>query len=110
MAVQFLPIIKAVAPYLAKVATAAIPVFTAKTESIKSDPILARQISELQTAATQNANSIQVLVEKMQQAIEGIEGEAQKARKQLFAYKAMLFVSLGFSAAALAICIYLIAR
>lgn len=109
MAVQFLPIIKAVAPYLAKVATAAIPVFTSRTEATKSDPVLARQITELQTAATQNANSIQVLAEKMQQAIEGIEKEAQKARKQLVAYKTMLFVSLGLSAVSLATCIYLIA-
>ncbi len=110
MAVQFLPIIKAVAPYLAKVATAAIPVFTSKTEAIKFDPVLAKQITELQAAATQNANSIQVLAEKMQQAIEGIEGEAQKARKQLIAYKTMLFVAFALSTVSLATCIYLIVR
>ena len=110
MALQFLPIIKAVAPYLAQIATAAIPAFTSKPEAIKTDPVLAKQIEELQGAATQNAQSIHVLAEKMQQAIQGMEGIAQEARKQVAAYKTMLFVSLGLSAVSLATCIYLLAR
>lgn len=108
MAVAFLPIIKAVAPYLAQVAAAAIPAFTSKAEAIKSDPVLAKQIEELQAAATQNAHSIHLLAEKMQQAIEGIEMASQEAKKQLTAYKTMLFVSLGLSAVSLATCIYLL--
>ena len=110
MAVQFLSIIKAVAPYLAQVATSAIPAFTSKPEAAKTDPLLARQIEELQAAATQNAEAIHVLAEKMQQAIQGLETAAQEARAQVAAYKAMIFVSLGLAAASLLICIYLLAR
>ena len=110
MAVQFLAIIKAVAPYLAQVATAAIPAFTSKPEAVKSDPVLGKQIEELQSAATQNAQSIHVLAEKMQQAIHGIEGATQDAKKQLAAYRTMLFVSLGLSAVSLATSIYLLVR
>ena len=101
MALQFLPIIKAVAPYLAQIATAAIPAFTSKPEAVKSDPVLAKQIEELQGAATQNAQSIHVLAEKMQQAIQGIEAVAQEAKKQVAAYKIMLIVSLCLSAVSL---------
>ena len=110
MAVQFLPILKAVAPYLAQIATAAIPAFTFKPEAAKLDPVVAKQIEELQAAATQNSQSIHVLAEKLQQAMQDIDTAAQEARKQVAAYKTMLFVSLGLSAVSLAICVYILVR
>jgi len=110
VAIQFLPIIKIVAPYLAQVATAAIPAFTSRPEAVKSDPIVSKQIEELQAAATQNAQSIHVLAEKMQQAIQGIESAAQEAKTQIATYKIMLFISLGLSSVSLGTCIYLVAR
>lgn len=98
MAVQILPIIKAVAPYVAQIATAAIPAFTSKpAETAKSDPVIARQIEELQAAATQNAQSIHLLAEKLKLAIEGIEAAAQDAQKQIATYKTLLFAALGLS-------------
>jgi hypothetical protein len=98
MAVQILPIIKAVAPYVAQIATAAIPAFTAKpAETAKNDPITARQIEELQAAATQNAQSIHLMAEKLKQAIEGIEAAAQDAQRQLATYKTLLFMAFGLS-------------
>jgi len=111
MAVQVLAIIKAVAPYVAQVATAAIPAFSSKpAETAKSDPVIAKQIEELQDAATQNAKSIHVLAEKLQQAIQGIEGAAQDAKKQIAAYKTMLFVALGLSGVSMLISIFLLVR
>lgn len=97
MAVQLLPIIKAVAPYVAQIATAAIPSFTSRSDAVKSDPALARQIEELQQAATQNAESIHVLAAKMQQAMEGMESAAREAQKSIAAYRTALFASLGLS-------------
>lgn len=108
MAVQFLPIIKAVAPYLAQVATAAIPAFTSKPEAAKTDQVVARQIQELQEAATQNAQSIHLLAEKLQQAIQSIEGAGQDAQRQISTYKVIIAGSLGLSAASLALCIYIL--
>jgi folylpolyglutamate synthase/dihydropteroate synthase len=99
-----------VAPYVAQVAKAAIPAFTSKPEAPKSDPVVVKQIEELQAAATQNAQSIHVLAEKIQQAMQGIENAAQEAKKQVAAYKAMLFASLGLSAISLALCVYLLLR
>jgi len=108
MAVQFLSIIKAVAPYIAQVAAAAIPAFTSKPEVAKTDPVVARQIQELQEAATQNAQSIHVLAEKLQQAIQSIESAGQDAQKQISTYKIVIACSLGLSAVSLATCIYLL--
>jgi TolA-binding protein len=108
MAVQFLPIIKAVAPYIAQVATAAIPAFTSRPEAAKTDQVVARQIQELQEAATQNAQSIHVLAEKLQQAIQSIESAGQDAQRQISTYKLVIAGSLGLSAVSLAICIYIL--
>lgn len=110
MAIQFLPIIKAVAPYVAQVAAYAIPAFTAKPETVKADPVLVKQIEELQEAATQNAQSIHVLAENMQQAISGFETAAEEARKQITTYRNLLFLSLGLSVVSVLICIYLLVR
>ncbi|MDZ4177633.1 MAG: hypothetical protein U1E29_00130 [Coriobacteriia bacterium] len=111
MALPILSIIKAVAPYVAKIATEAMPAFTSKPAAIaKSDPIIAKQIEELQAAATQNAESIKVLAEKLQQAIQGIETAAQDAKKQVATYKAMLVVALGLSGLSVTLSIYVLIR
>lgn len=110
VAIQFLPILKAVAPYLAQVATAAIPAFTAKQEVALDDPVLTRQIEELQAASVQNAESIHLLAEKMQQAILALEQAGEEARKEFATYKMMLFISFGLSATTTIIMIYLLVR
>ena len=110
MAVQLGPIFKAFAPYIAEIARTAIPAFTSKPALAKVDPVLAKQIEELQAAATHNAESIHVLAEKLQVAIQNIEKAAQEAQKPIATYKLLLFCSLGFSLVSLAMCIYIIAR
>lgn len=111
MAVQVIPIIKAVAPYLAQIATAAIPVFTSKsTSTTKSDTFIAEQIEELQAAATKNAESIHVLAEKLQQTVQGIEDAAVEAKKQVATYKTMLFAALGLSSVSFVLSLILFVR
>lgn len=111
MALPIRSIIKAVAPYVAQIAKEAIPAFTAKPAAIaKRDPVIAKQIEELQAAATQNAESIRVLAEKLQLAIEGIEAAAQVAQKQIATYRVMLVVALGLSGVSTVLSIYLLAK
>lgn len=111
MAVPILSIIKAVAPYVAQIAKEALPAFTPRPAAIaKSDPVIARQIEELQAAATQNAESVQLLAEKLQQAMEGIEATAQVAQRQVATYKIMLIVALGLSGLSTLLSIYLLVR
>lgn len=111
MAIQFLPIIKMVAPYLAQIATAAIPAFTSKpVENSRIDPVVAKQIEELQEAVTKNAQSIHVLAENLQQTVQGIEIAAKDAKQQIAVYKAMLFVALGLSGLSTLLTIFLLVR
>jgi uncharacterized membrane protein len=107
MAVQLISIIKAVGPYIAQIAAAAIPVFTSKSGNIQSS---IKQIEELQSAVTKNAESIQVLAEKIQETIHGIELAAINAKKETQIYKAMFWLSLIFSSIALVTCIYLLTK
>ena len=108
MATQFLPIVKAIAPYLAQVATAAIPAFTSRKENSKLDPIIAKQIEELQVAASQNAQSVHVLAEKLQLAIQNIETTAQQADRQIAIYKVVVFSAVSLSIVSLLLSIYAI--
>lgn len=108
MAFQFLPIIKAVTPYIAQVATAAIPAFTSRSEKVKADDVMVKQIQELQAAAIQNAESIHLLAEKLQQGMQSIERASQDAQSQIATYKLIIACSFGCSGLSLAICIYLL--
>jgi hypothetical protein len=109
MAAQLIPIIKAVAPYVAQVAAAAIPAFTSKPAAAKLDPVVAKQIEELQSAATQNAEAIHVLAENLKETIEGIENAARDANRRLVLYKLGLALSLLLSTTSMALCVYILA-
>lgn len=109
MAIPIGSIITAVAPYVAEIAKEAIPAFTRKPAP-ESDPVIVKQIAELQAAATQNAESIQVLAEKLQIAMEGIEASAEMAQRQVATFKTMLIAALGLSGLSLLFSIFLLAR
>ena len=76
----------------------------------KLDPVVARQIEELQTAAKQNAESIHVLADNLQKAMLGAEAVAREARARNAKYKSMLLASFYMSLASVVLCIYLLIR
>jgi len=78
----WIALLKTTLPYVTQIVTSAIPAFTSKPEASVVDPVLSKQIEELQAAATKNAESIQVLAEKLQQTILGIESAADSLQKQ----------------------------
>lgn len=71
----WLSVLKTVLPYLTTIVTSTIPVFTAKKDD--------ERIAELQNAAKQNAESVKVLAEQMQRAVEAIESGAASAERAL---------------------------
>ena len=106
MAIQFIPLIKALAPYLTTIATSAIPAFTSKSEAAKSDPVLAQQITELQDAVTKNAQSLHIIAEQLQKVITSAEEASVEAQRQVATYKALVLGSSIVSVIAIAIAIY----
>lgn len=111
MAVQLIPLIKALGPYVTTIATSAIPHFTSnKSEAAKSDPLLAQQIGELQTASTKNAQDLHTLAEQIQKLIASTAEAAELAKRQIATYKTLLFISLGCSVVSLAVALFALSK
>lgn len=99
------PILKALLPHVAQIATVAIPAFTKKPGVDKVDPVVAQQIEELQSAATKNAESIHVLAEKLQLTIQGIEQGADKIQRDMAKLRTLLIFSWVLSGVAVGVAI-----
>lgn len=111
MAVQLIPLIKALAPIVTSIASAAIPAFTSKkSAAAQQDPVLAQQIRELQDASTANAKELHALAEHLQMVVKGADEAAAIARRQIATYRTLLFISLGTSAAAILLAIAALVR
>jgi len=111
MAVQLIPLIKVLGPYLTTIATTAIPRFTSKPEVAKSDPVVAHQIKELQDAVTKNAQSLHTLAEQLQKVIASAEEASVAANRQLATYKTLVLGSVIVSVVAISLAIIsLVAR
>lgn len=70
----FIPALKAVLPHVGSILSAAMPVFTKKNTDAGADrALLQQQISELQSAVSQNAAHIKELAAQLQTAIAALE-------------------------------------
>lgn len=79
----WLPALKVILPYVASVATTAIPAFTQRREGDKSMELMARQIAELQQAAGDNAESVKTLADQLQKALALIEQAGEDSQRRL---------------------------
>jgi hypothetical protein len=111
MAAWLIPAVKAILPFVSPIVSAALPVFTTrKPDAPVQDPsgVLQQQISELQTAASQNALHVKELAEQLQKTVAALEEAAVLAEsrfRRLMAYAAaaavLALVALGVSLAVL---------
>jgi multidrug resistance efflux pump len=84
MASWLIPALKAVLPHVGTIISAATPVFTKKkADAANPGPLLQQQISELQTAASQNAANIKELAAQLQSTVAALEQAALKAEANL---------------------------
>jgi len=82
MAAWLIPAVKAILPFVSPIVSAALPVFTTrKSEVPTQDPsgVLQQQITELQTAASQNALHVKELAEQLQKTVAALEQGAAVA-------------------------------
>ena len=82
MAMWIIPALKAVLPHIGTIISATAPAFTQKSGDATPDQtrLLQQQISELQTAASQNATHVKELAEQLQRTVAAIEEAASVAR------------------------------
>ena len=80
MAAWFLPALKAVLPHVGTIISAAAPVFTKKTGAAAPNQteLLQQQVTELQSAVSQNANNIKELAAQLQTTVAAIDQGAKR--------------------------------
>ena len=98
MAAWFIPAIKAVLPHIGLILSAAVPVFTKKNaDSEASHTLMQEQISELQSAASQNATHVKELAAQLQSMVTALEqlatSTALRRRRLLMLCVAALIMS-----------------
>ena len=77
MAVWLIPALKAVLPHIGTILSVAVPVFTKKNaDAVANQALLQQQITELQSAASQNALHIKELAAQLQNTVAALEQAA----------------------------------
>ncbi|MDQ1313906.1 MAG: hypothetical protein QG662_15 [Pseudomonadota bacterium] len=84
MAAWLIPAVKAILPFISPIVSAALPVFTTRKsdEAAAHASILQQQITELQTAASQNALHVKDLAEQLQKTVTALEQGAAVAESR----------------------------
>jgi hypothetical protein len=107
MAAWFIPALKVILPHIGTIVSAAVPVFTKKdTDAAANQAILQQQITELQSAASQNALHIKELAAQLQRTVAALEQAAEIAESK---YRRVFFaciVAIILSATALTASVY----
>jgi len=77
MVTWLIPALKAILPHIGTIVSAAVPVFTRKNaDVVANQALLQQQITELQSAASQNALHIKELAAQLQSTVTALEQAA----------------------------------
>jgi len=112
MATWLIPALKAVLPHIGTIISAATPVFTKKHADAAANQalLLQQQITELQSAASQNAGHIKELAAQLQSTLAALEQAAAGAEKRLRRATALSAVATIVAIASLGLVLILFAR
>src|SRR5437867_13143467 len=105
MPAWLLPALKAVLPHIATIISAATPVFTRKNADAVANQtlLLQQQITELQSAASQNAAHIKELAAQLQSTVAALEQAASIAETKF--RRALLLCVASTVISAISLCI-----
>ncbi len=104
----WLPIIKTVIPPIAQIVTAALPMFTSKSENAERDALTTQQIKELQGAATRNTELVKELATQLKNTLESFESAATHLQKELGRQKQLIILALVLSIVAFCVSTYVL--
>src|SRR5882762_8335405 len=108
MPAWLLPALKAVLPHIGTIISAAAPVFTRKNADAVANQtlLLQQQITELQSAASQNAAHIKELAEQLQGTVAALEQAASIAEAKL--RRSLLLCAASMVLSVIAVCVVLV--
>jgi hypothetical protein len=104
----WLPIVKTAIPVIAQVVGIAAPMLTKKPGSVDRDALTAQQIEELQSAATQNAESVKALATQVQTTFEGLESAASDLQQRLDRQQTISIVAAIFGLCGISLSLYVL--
>ena len=99
----------AVAPFLPDIIQMAKPIFTRAKGEEKAPDLVPRQITELQDAAAQNAESVRVLAAKMQQTLTALQQASGVLERKLEHANRLSLVAATIAVLAFAVAAYALA-
>ena len=107
MPAWFIPALKTVLPHVGAIISAAAPVFTKKSVDAVANQtvLLQQQITELQSAASENDAHIKELAEQIQNTVEALEEGASLAERRH--QRVMMFCAAATVLAVISLCIAL---
>jgi hypothetical protein len=108
MAAWLIPALKAVLPHIGTIIAAAAPVFTRKSTDAANQALQQQQITELQSAASQNAKHIKELAAQLQSTVAALEQGAAIAEAKLRRVVLLCVAATAVSAVSLGIALVLI--
>ena len=108
MAAWLIPALKAVLPHIGTIIAAAAPVFTRKGADAANQALLQQQITELQSAASQNAEHIKELAAQLQSTVAALEQGAAIAEAKLRRVVLLCVAATAVSAVSLGIALVVI--
>jgi len=109
MAAWLIPALKAALPHIGTIISAAAPVFTRKNaDAVANQTLLLQQITELQSAASENAANIKELAAELQSTVAALEQAASIAEAKLRRALLLCVASTALSAISIGIALILI--
>jgi hypothetical protein len=98
------------APYLADIVMVARPLFTRNKSGEQVPDIVVQQITELQNAATQNAETARLIATEMQKTIDALQTSALLLERQLRIARWLAGGALGIALVALVLAVIALVR
>jgi chromosome segregation ATPase len=78
----WLPVLKAALPYVSNIVAAALPAFTRRKDDEATGELITQQITELQAAVTNNAETVKTLAAQFEKTLSALEAsEAEMAER-----------------------------
>ena len=109
MAVWLVPALKAILPHIGTILSVAVPVFTKKNLDVEANQaLLLQQITELQSAASQNALNIKELAAQLQSTVAALETAASIAEARLQRIFLVCIVALILSLTSFSAAVYIV--
>jgi hypothetical protein len=111
MAAWLIPAVKAILPFVTPIVSSALPVFTTRKSdeaAAAQNSILQQQITELQSAASQNALHVKKLAEQLQKTVAALEQGAAAAESRFRRMAVLCGAAIALSLLAMGVSLFVL--